>query len=284
MVVHNEWASGVLRGDQLAGELRRRGADAAVLRHDTLVDSPPHDSVVVFVKSFEPETVETVRAHGNLAVWSAVDAVAKDEDVEGLERFDAAIFASEAAREDRRPFLRPGAATIALPFHADPRWRPNHADAFRLAYLGTAARVWHGHRQLPDLHLEFVRTRQQDASVERFFERAQRYSCHLAVSESDTRDFRFKPNTKVVGAAASRANIVLSRTPAHEELLDPAYPYYIEDAEDEVEAVIAAVERARDGYGSAEWCRALEAIDEVRERTSLARVASEWRRFFESLG
>jgi hypothetical protein len=89
--------------------------------------------------------------------------------------------------------------------------------------------------------------------------------------------FLYKPNTKLVGAAASEVNIIVSKDPANLEILGPDYPYYTES---DLESVREAVKFARSTYKGTEWNTGLEMLRGVRERTTTERIARDYIDYF----
>ena len=285
VVKHRSWGSAALTL-QLADSLRSFGADAEVIDLGRESLNAVTDSILVFVKYFDPTLLKEAKERGNHLVWKTVDVFAH-VDVEyraafmsllskrlmhGTGLFDGVIFPNRKALRDFRLLFRGNAALTAVNSHADPRWQRTSADEFSLVYVGLKMNIAKRFLELDGMH--YV-----EAKGEAFFEEACLYSCHFSVRESGTRSFLYKPNTKLVGAAASAANIVLSKDPAHLELLDPGYPYYTDGDPQSVNSTIGF---ARATFGGPEWREGADMLAEVRERTTLPRIASEYMEYFQS--
>ena len=74
-------------------------------------------------------------------------------------------------------------------------------------------------------------------------------------------------------AAACEANLITTRDESTVELLGEDYPFYCEP---ERGSILAAIDKARALFASAEWRRGLERMRQVRERTALDRVLDDY--------
>jgi hypothetical protein len=213
-------------------------------------------------------------------VWNAADQLVFEETPEAADLFHGIIFPNAATLRSELPRFAPGVCAGVVHGHADPRWQPHTATGFRLAYLGSQPSFSEAHRRIPELEVQFLDLISSEEQTEAFFRRARVYSCHFSVRDPDTRDFRYKPCAKLIGASAARANIVLSRDPSNLELLDPLYPYFTGS---DLRSVRDTIARARDDYGTAPWEEGLAMLRAVRERTTPQSIARDYRDFFREL-
>ncbi len=285
-VKHRDWGSATLTF-QLVDALRAHGVDAEVVGLEDESLRAITDSVVVFVKFFDPAVLERAKDNGNRLVWKTVDvfahvdveyrATAVDMLIKRFRHrtrlFDGAIFPNRRAQKDFSLLFDRRAVHTALSSHADSRWKRNCADEFSLAYIGLKMNVAERFLELDGMH--YVETK-----GEAFFEQARPFSCHFSVREEGSRSFFYKPNTKLVVAAASGANIVLSKDPAHLETLDPDYPYFTDTDPNSVEQAVAF---ARETFGGREWREGLDMLADVRDRTSPSRIALGYIEYFRML-
>jgi len=95
------------------------------------------------------------------------------------------------------------------------------------------------------------------------------------------REWRYKPGAKVATAAACGAVLLTTRDCSAVELLGEDYPFYTRGPGRE--DVLEAVARAREELGGPAWREALERLREVKERTSLERVARQYVELFDRL-
>lgn len=280
LVIGSRFGEVLVRGHQLAPALRQLGLVVDVVRAKHFGAADVRDSLVVFVKHADPRRVELARAKGNLVVWNVCDRLVFEEKPEAAELFHGILFPSAAALRAELPGYARGACAAVMHSHADARWQPHHADGFRLGYLGSEPSLGETHRRLPELEVELLSLAPLEAQLEAFFRRARSFSCHFSVRDRDSRDFRYKPCTKLIGAAAAHANIVLSRDASNLELLDAGYPYFTEG---DLPSVRETIARAREDYGTAAWREGLDMLRAVRERTTLARIARDYQAFFAEL-
>jgi hypothetical protein len=253
-VKYYEKGSTVMGADQIAAGLRDRGWNARSIPAGELAGVA--GGILVFIKTSRLDHLLGTRARGNRLVLDVQDTVCFKRRIKNRWLFDALILKSRRQLAD---FGRPDRADCLIYHQWDPRYSLNEAPGDRLAlgYLGLSRSLalW---EQLPGV--EYV---DHD-----YFAAAKRFNCHLSIREPG-REFLYKPNCKVSTAAACDANLITTRDDSTVELLGEDYPFYCEP---ERGSILAAIERARAAFGSAEWRRGLERMRQVRELTSISRV------------
>jgi hypothetical protein len=264
-VKYYDKGSTIMGADQVAEALRERGVDARSVYPRDLKDV--RDSILVFIKTSKLPDLISARMRGNRLVLDVQDTVVFKRWIKNRWLYHGLMFKNRRALED---FSVRGALNRVVYHQWDPRYVPNTVGDrdFRIAYLGLSRSLslW---GQLPGVEY-FDRD---------YFRRALAYNCHLSVREPG-KELLYKPNCKVSTAAACEANLVTTRDESTLELLGPDYPYY---AEPETASLIAAIDKARTTFGGPEWKRGLDVMKEVRERTSMPRIAEDYVRFFEEL-
>lgn len=260
-VKYYEKGSTVLGADQIAAGLEARGWDARAIG---VRDLPAAQrGILVFIKTSRLDHLLLARARGNRLVLDVQDTVVFKRRIKNRWLFDSLIFKNRRQLADfGRPGRRGGADRLI--YHQwDPRYSPNQAPRDRLAvgYLGLprSLELW---GELPGV--ECV----QDG----YFDAARRFNCHLSV-RNPGREILYKPNCKVSTAAACGAGLITTRDQSTVELLGEDYPYYCEPDRG---SILAAIERARLSFGSAEWHAALDRLRTVREETRIDRVLDEY--------
>jgi hypothetical protein len=257
-VKYYEKGSTVLGADQIAEGLRGRGWDARSIPVGELASV--ERGVLVFIKTSRLDHLLLARSRGNRLVLDVQDTVCFKRRIKNRWLYDALILKSRRQLAD---FGRRDGADCVIYHQWDPRYSVNAAprDRLALAYLGLSRSLalW---GRLPGV--EYI-----DGG---YFEAAKRFNCHLSIREPG-RELLYKPNCKVSTAAACEANLITTRDESTVELLGDDYPFYCEP---ERSSILAAIDKARSLFGSAEWHRGLERMREVRERTRLDRVLDDY--------
>gem|GEM_PF-1151248 len=264
-VKYYEKGSTVMGADQVAEGLRARGWDARSIPVAELAGV--RDGILVFIKTSRLDHLLRARARGNRLALDVQDTVVFKRRIKNAWLYDALIFKNRRQLAD---FGRPGKADRVIYHQWDPRYTVNQGppDRMALGYLGLqrSLALW---GDLPEV--EYL---DRD-----YFTEGLRFNCHLSVREPG-REFLYKPNCKVSTAAAAGANLVTTRDVSTVELLGEDYPFYCEP---ERGSILAAIERARSAFGSAEWRRGLERMRRVRELTCMDRVLDEYEILFRDL-
>ncbi len=253
-IKYYEKGSTIMGADQIAAGLRDRGWDARSLPVRELAGL--QGGILIFIKTSRLDHLLRARARGNRLVLDVQDTVCFKRRIKNRWLFDALILKNRRQLED---FGRPDRADCLIYHQWDPRYSVHQAprDRLSIGYLGLSRSLalW---GRLPGV--EYV--------DHGYFEAAARFNCHLSIREPG-REFLYKPNCKVSTAAACDANLITTRDASTVELLGEDYPFYCEP---ERGSILAAIERARAAFGTAEWQRGLERMRQVRELTSMPRV------------
>jgi hypothetical protein len=270
-----------MRGYQIADALRKRLVDVQVIdtRQGQSVEGIK-DAICVFVKFANPMDLEYARHGRNVIIWNPADALATRKELPSLDAFDGIIFPSADAMNHFTTDGTPDFVPVVILGHADSRWQRTTVRRFRIAYLGSRASLPKRYRRfcsLRGLHRIYLEN-SHTTTMQHFFMKAATYSCHFSVREFDSAHFRFKPASKLIGAAASHANIVVSFDDSVKELLDDRYPYLVRSPDD----TRAIVQHARKTYATNEWENGLRYLADVRERTSLESIVDQYIRYFRS--
>jgi hypothetical protein len=266
-VKYYEKGSTVLGADQIAEGLQARGWDARSIPAAEL--GRLTNAVLLFIKTSRFDHLLLAKTRGNRLVLDVQDTVVFKRRIKNRWLFDALIFKNARQLAD---FGRPGRPDRVIYHQWDPRYCANRAPQDRLAlgYLGDSRSLalW---GLLPGVECVSVGPE--------LFEAAARFNCHLSI-RLPGRELLYKPNCKVSTAAACDVNLITTRDVSTVELLGEDYPYYCEH---ERESILAAIERARSSFGSAEWHLALDRMRKVRERTRIDRILNEYEILFRQI-
>lgn len=264
-VKYYEKGSTVMGADQVSERLRARGWDARSIPVREI--GSVRGGVLIFIKTSRLDHLLLARARGNRLALDVQDTVVFKRRIKNRWLFDALIFKNGRQLED---FGRPGCPDRVIYHQWDPRYAANRAprDRMVLGYLGSVRSLPEGW-ELPK-EAEFVEF--DDLRPERVFQESPRFNAHLSVRPPG-RELLYKPNCKVSTAAACEAVLISNRDATTVELLGEDYPYYCEF---DPESVRAVIEKARDGFGSAEWQLALERLRAVRDLTLFDRILDQY--------
>jgi hypothetical protein len=259
-VKYYEKGSTVLGADQIAEGLRGRGWDARSIPVRELRGL--RHGIAVFIKTSRLDHLLLARARGNRLALDVQDTVVFKRRIKNRWLFDALIFKNRRQLADFGRYRGSHRLDRVIYHQWDTRYAPHQAPGDRLAlgYLGEprSFELWD---RLPGVEC-----------AADYFDQAARFNCHLSIRRPG-REFLYKPNCKLSTAAACEANLITTRDESAVELLGEDYPFYCDP---EPESILAAVERARAAFGSAEWHAGLERMRAVRELTRFDRVLDEY--------
>lgn len=271
------WDKGstAMGGDQMVPALERLGLRARVIHADEL--GGVHDAIVVFIKRADILHLAAAWTRGNRCVLDVQDQVVFRHWISHWPLYHGFIFRNRRQLRDFGRQVRAlgnlWARSRTIYQHWDPRYGPHRVPNgdLRVGYLGTrrSLELW---QRLPGV--EFV-------GPDEWFERAPELNVHLSIRPPG-KEWRYKPNNKVVTAAACGAVLLTTPDCSSVELLGEDYPFYVEGAEPE--AVAAGMERAAGAIGGPSWRDALERLREVKEATTVDRAARQYVELFEELG
>lgn len=264
-VKYYEKGSTVMGADQIAAGLAARGWNAVSIPVREL--RTIRQGILIFIKTSRLDHLLLARRRGNRLALDVQDTVVFKRRIKNRWLFDALILKNQRQLAD---FGRPGRLDRVIYHQWDPRYSLHQApeDRLVLGYLGLARslELW---GQLPGV----------ECLDDGYFDAGARFNCHLSIRRPG-REFLYKPNCKVSTAAACGANLITTRDESTVELLGEDYPFYCDP---EPESILAAIERARASFGSAEWRLGLERMHAVRELTSLDRVLDDYEQLLRDL-
>lgn len=272
-----EAGSTVMRGSQLARIAREALGERADVSYSPL-DAPFSRSTLFLtkgaLKEATPELLTVLKERGNRLLFDVVDEVPPPT-TNGFA--DLLVSASISAYVDHmRDFPRVDVALVN--HHVDPRVeviggeRP--ADRLRVGYFGELVNA-----VLTPTITEVVdpilvdTSRTDDGWVSKLGD----YNMHYAVRLTRAADHH-KPFLKGFTAAHCHANILIQRSQAEAvNWLGDDYPFLL-DGEPSEASIRSALERAQEAFLGPEWNDGLAIMEDVRERTSSARIGAELRR------
>ncbi len=250
-------------GEQISAALAATGVDSATIYARDL--AAVRNSVLVFIKTSRIDHLLLARARGNRLVLDVQDTPCFKRRIKNRGLFHGLLFKNARQLAD---FGRRGARNRVIYHQWDPRYAPHTAGEteLRVGYIGLARslELW---ASIPGV--QFV----DHLEVSDFFSAARAFNCHLSL-RSSRRDQLYKPNAKISTAAACNAVLITNRDQSAIELLGEDYPYYTAGVA--LADVNATLELARRTIGGPLWRQALTRLGEVRERTRIERIATDY--------
>ena len=129
----------------------------------------------------------------------------------------------------------------------------------------------------PVPYLEMITTGHND-DVLKF---CKQHTCHFSHRKSDTLDFMLKPASKVIVASVCGSPIVTSKDWSVMDLLPKGYPLLVSDDRKDV---IEKIEYAKSIFGTAKWSELLDIHKEIKEKTSLDYLQTDYLKVFNHFG
>lgn len=285
----HRWGSSINRGEEISEHLQSQGYqskywDSPSLTTQTGTNTLPSDikdSIVVYLKFPVDKEYEQVKQNNNKILIDVIDCIGNNdyslEQICNLSYFplDGLIVPTEDLK-NKVKILKPELEVEVLYHHWDKKHLQNvdkyknDRNEFRLAYIGSPG----GH-----FHEEKIDNLTAVYEWEKMTSTSPYYTCHYSVRPKNDSQFLYKPNTKISVAAAVGANAVHSRDNALKKLLPYDYPYFTDS---DLESVQKTAKYAEETFGSPIWNEGLEMMKDLKNRTSIERIAGvDYVEFFE---
>ena len=261
----------VMRGKQLADLVAASG-----LRHSTItfepIDLRVRNSDLFLTKgaarTTSPDQVERLRRRGNRVFLDPVDEGIDEETVRAADGLAAASFSAYYDWSSRWPTTK----VVRVDHHVDPRLRKilqarTDLSAARklssIRYFGERENALMTPQIAEEVDFVQVDTHRQDDT---WMSSVVGTDLHYAIRRARALDVH-KPFLKGFTAAAAGANILVSRDEAEAHYWLPRnYPYWVGEGAAE-EAILSALEYARDTFNGPVWRDAYQVMREVSEQT-----------------
>jgi hypothetical protein len=271
--------SGTMRGNHIAKFLSSIGYDTAVTTIKRAKRKKfSKDQIVVCVKWFDRSLMDRLRNYDCKIIFDVVDGYLK---VHMRKKFlnnppwngsvDGVIASNDKMLADILPKLN-GPQATRIYHHWDPDIQLiNKAGNIKAAYIGTPKNIY------PVKRFDNVK---YICEYNKWFSEGSLYDVHLSIRKPNTRNFFYKPNTKLSFAARCKANMISSGESSHRELLPPDYPFFVNDDYDEIQNMInyaisdKSIEDRK--YG-------LACMADVEKMTSPSSIAKDYIDFFEKI-
>lgn len=258
-----------MRGKQISAALKEKGVDAEAVPLGTELKN----CVSVFVKQCPAPLVEQAKKNHCRVIFDPVDKFCRNDDLAeslSFRMFDEVIFCTLTAREYFKPLFN---ATLHVVYHhwdkaleKEMRRYLRYPQEIRPGYIGASFNHLFAN-ELPDVTPIY--------NPSQWVEMAGLFNLHYSIKNPGA-DFFFKPTTKISTAAACMANILATNDPGTMELLPSEYPYLINKDNPTPTDVYEKLNHAYDTFGKEDWFLGLEMMNEVKEKTSIDTIISQY--------
>lgn len=254
-VKNNQFASAYLRADQIAEKLHASAYLNALPENISC-------ETVVFVKDANPLVVRQAKESGCKVVYDPIDTFAYPERLKYKDWFkdvDTCI----AYNKEMAGFLKSWFKNVVIiPHHWDARINSKcEMDKFRPGYIGHSFNC-------PSIVSGSGVAMISDPKDMMGW--AANFNCHISIRNTGSLESKMKPATKVSLAAAVGAVIITSPDASVVELLPKEYPYWCSS----IAQFPKILDMAKNEFGTFTWCRALEMLADVRNKTSIDAVSN----------
>jgi hypothetical protein len=265
----------VMRGKQLYSLVKSQASDNRSVTYTS--DDNLRGKILFLTKNYlqcsTPESLEKLKKQENILIADFVDAVPRKDILEIVDVMVAASLSAYADYSKRYPKKQ----IHYIAHHADPRISGLRHDDFnkmlRVGYFGEIVNTVKSDKieEVVDFYLADTSSQNNTSWLDRVSE----YNCHYAVRRTREID-GYKPFTKGFVAAKCNANIIIQKSATDVKYyLGVDYPYLLPDNPDEAD-ILYMFQMVLADYGGKEWNYGLEIMREVRERSSLERVISDF--------
>jgi hypothetical protein len=256
----------------VAAALRALGVESQAVPASALPDL--RGAILIFIKTSRLADLMRARRAGNLLVLDVHDTPCFKRRLKNARLFHGMLFRNRRQLADFGSGRR---QDVVIHHQWDPRYQRHAAGETELkpVYLGIrrSLGLW---EKIPGVTFlgegAFGEGAAGAAGAEEVFARAREFNAHLSLRETH-RELLYKPGSKVVTAAACGAALLTTPDESAREMLGPDYPYYTDAT---LPSVLAGLENLRRTLGGPLWRQALSLLAEVRERTTLERIAQDY--------
>lgn len=227
------------------------------------------------VKTSSLRFLSRMKKRGNVLIFDPIDEPVPPDKV----RFADIIVAASRTARNKYTEIFPASRIELVDHHVDPRISTldfsNQPAVFQAGYFGElintviTPRI---KRQVDFIHTD---TSKQDES---WFKQLPNYNFHYAIRKVQ-KEYPDKPFLKGFSAARCNANILIQAEPEALSWLGEDYPYILHGPVNQT-TILQALDKARASYGSAEWRKGLEIMQDIKRQTSNQAIGKQLRRLF----
>lgn len=263
-----------VRGLQICDELRKKGYNARTCVGKIDINIKKSD-LVIFLKCFPINKIIPIKHKGCRVVYDIIDAYNPFLLFAESKFFDAIIFPNKKMLQDLNFLKRKKIIFKVINHHIDPRFSkkiPSKRE-FAIGYFGIGKErnaIFHNYFKELKLYEKF-----NDFPVY-----GPKIPFHYSMRNPNTREFMYKPSTKVGTAAACGSALITSREPTPIDLLGNDYPYFVDFDCNEVKKIINF---ARKTYKKEAWKKAMKKMKKVKRELDIKNIIKEYISLFDDI-
>lgn len=251
------------------------------------------DSVIVILgmltksngNNMSLDFLKTLKQNGNIIINNAIDdyCYATDQqlslELQAFDIIDSVIFTNNFTAKYFANAT--DVSSVVIPHHYDKML--NYIDMpklkeFKVLYGGNLSAYSH--------QIDAITKKLDDPdwihsskSIAFIHEDLMKYPCHISYREPETRDWYFKPGTKLASAAGSDSVIIMSRDKSHIDLVSSDYPFFVDSIED----ISEMYEQLKSWYGTSKWSDTVDLLNEVKLKTDINTIGKTYIEHIEGL-
>jgi len=260
---NNRTGSCKTRGIEISNELRKFNIISDYRNYQDMMDVK--DSIIIYIKCFwGSEFIERLKNQNNIIIADTCCGEVHPLENKYFELCDGIIYPNKYALGY---YARSNIKGTVIYHHIDPLYNKNMTNdsTFKLCYIGSSDTLTYN---IPNIC----------SDISSIFDYSRNYNCHYCVWKKDDIDFSFRPNSKLSTAAGCEANIILSKSPTHLDLLDASYPYYTDSNTVDIEKVILL---AKETFNKNEWKHGKNMIMKLKKSLSLTKIVDDYIQYLE---
>jgi hypothetical protein len=245
------------------------------------------DSIVIMCKHLIPDAeIEILKKNNNKIVIDVVDEFIREEtnvlDLYDYSKIDGIISRIKKVVDDYQ-FL-PNLAVVYIPHHWDIRLQDVQPTIKNINYK--PALIANDLRDMPHLPylydnklIDFHMNISFD-SYNEYIDIFKKYNFHYNVRETNSVNYKFKPASKLVTAAALNTPLITNYDWSLRDLIPEDYPFLIQDTS--LDSILNTI-NSIDNVSDSQYNYALEILADVKYKTALVNLVPAYINFFEQL-
>lgn len=270
-------ASTIMRGAMFSDKIKSLGYDCeAVSDYLSL-----KDSIIVFIGALKAahdlneEKINILKQNGNKLVLDPVDYLvwAGEDEISLYKLMDGFILNNHFTYQN----LKLTSPYIAVPHTFDPRieeFQIIKSDKLNVVYLGALYSDSYLKNPPNWLNVGF------NLSGEQLYSAAIYCNIHFSHRNPSSKDFIYKPCTKLALASATNSLIFTSKDKSIMEYLPEDYPFFIDENRENTQLVY---EKANSMFGTQEWTEMVKFLSSLKPKFDINNISLDYVNFFNTL-
>lgn len=295
-----------MRAVQICDKLKSLNYKASIIEYEGFTGNISN-SICIFVKLYSISFIEVLKKNNNILIYDYVDIYPENIDIVTT-LFDSIIVYNQNMLNDLRFKYNYQGYPIIIYHHWDERYlniKKLPLKDITIGYIGAGNNVKtnlvhynklvkHNHIKVIDINTAkditniLMKRKNQKKTLDKF--KMTHYksnnftsmvipiNCHLNIRRKSSREYKYKPNTKLSTAAALDHNIITTDDIAVRELLPRNYPYLLKSVR--YNHIVNMIKYVKSTYNKPIWFKALSMMQQIKHRTSLNTIIKDYINLF----